>query len=376
MIAHEKMVEGRNFRHRSSKRKVGGIRKLCTRHTRTGRPRLSCRLSSACVRLRTKQPPEKFFGGSIILMGFLVGPRVPFATAFVIDGNGRRGREAGNDGFRVGRGRGGVCRDGEVGEASGDETRGRVVLTTSDMTRFLWFGKITTRGQARECGAGEWILGIFEGRSAASLTHPEPEREHTATLDALSFLSSPLRCTDGSFGRGMSPSMLPVRRGLSNNSHRQVTKAAIGSSDPSVAPDKPWTFTVGSRRTIIAESRPLALYETISATIAFTEIHAVHGLPAWPNDRPNTKTILCSSQIRLGLLGVVIALLTLNNREGVEDFDPIDLSRRNFLEDNVEVVFADGWSGCQTRGRITSAVYPLSPSMAVAVCGAVVVSRL
>jgi len=85
------------------------------------------------VRLRTKQPPEKFLGGSIILMGFLVAPRLPFmAPLVVIDGNGRRGRDAGKDGFRIGRGRE-ACREGEIGEASGDETIGRFVLIASDM---------------------------------------------------------------------------------------------------------------------------------------------------------------------------------------------------------------------------------------------------
>jgi len=71
-----------------------------------------------------------------------VAPRA--AALVVIEANGRRGREAGNDGFRIGRGRA-VCRDGEVGEASdevsgeasgeasGDETRGRFVLIASDM---------------------------------------------------------------------------------------------------------------------------------------------------------------------------------------------------------------------------------------------------
>ncbi|SRR6266851_8833 len=76
----------------------------------------------------------------MILMGFLVAPRVPFTTAAaVIEGNGRRGREAGNDGFRMGRGRA-DCRDGEIGEASGDETRGRVVLIASDMGVLVGYG--------------------------------------------------------------------------------------------------------------------------------------------------------------------------------------------------------------------------------------------
>jgi len=66
----------------------------------------------------------------MILTGFLVAPRD--AALVVIEGNGRRGREAGNDGFRMGRGRA-DCREGEVGEASGDETRGRLVLIASDI---------------------------------------------------------------------------------------------------------------------------------------------------------------------------------------------------------------------------------------------------
>jgi len=73
----------------------------------------------------------------MILMGFLVAPRPPIMAPVVIDGNGRRGREEGNDGFRMGRGRE-ACREGEVGEASGDETSGdetsgRFVLIVSDM---------------------------------------------------------------------------------------------------------------------------------------------------------------------------------------------------------------------------------------------------
>ena len=76
----------------------------------------------------------------MILTGFLVAPRVPFTTAaVVIEGNGRRGRDAGNDGFRMGRGRA-DCRDGEVGEASGDETRGRFVLIASDMGVLVGYG--------------------------------------------------------------------------------------------------------------------------------------------------------------------------------------------------------------------------------------------
>lgn len=76
----------------------------------------------------------------MIFTGFLVAPRVPFTTAaVVIEGNGRRGREAGNDDFRMGRVRA-ACREGEVGEASGDETSGRLVVIASDMTDSVGFG--------------------------------------------------------------------------------------------------------------------------------------------------------------------------------------------------------------------------------------------
>jgi hypothetical protein len=68
----------------------------------------------------------------MILTGFFVVPRGAFTLGVVIDGNGRSAREAGNDGFRIASGRTGGCR-GEAGEASGDDTRGRVVLTASDM---------------------------------------------------------------------------------------------------------------------------------------------------------------------------------------------------------------------------------------------------
>ena len=68
----------------------------------------------------------------MILTGFLVVPRVLFALEDITDGNGRSDREVGNDGFRIAGARGG-CRDGAVGEASGDDTRGRVVLTVSDI---------------------------------------------------------------------------------------------------------------------------------------------------------------------------------------------------------------------------------------------------
>jgi hypothetical protein len=101
----------------------------------------------------------------MILTGFLVAPRVPFTTtAVAIEGNGRRGREAGNDGFRIGRGRA-DCRDGEVGEASGDETRGRLVLIASDMGVLVGYGcgmNTGTTGTRVRCGRRN--LGIFEWR--------------------------------------------------------------------------------------------------------------------------------------------------------------------------------------------------------------------
>jgi hypothetical protein len=66
----------------------------------------------------------------MILTGFFMVPRVLFALEVISDGNGRSDREVGNDGFRIAGARAG-CRDGVVGEASGDDTRGRVVLTAS-----------------------------------------------------------------------------------------------------------------------------------------------------------------------------------------------------------------------------------------------------
>ena len=68
------------------------------------------------------------------MIGFLLLPRVPFTPAVAIDGKGRSGREAGNNEFRmviewVG------CREGDNGDARGDETRGRFVLIANDMIR-------------------------------------------------------------------------------------------------------------------------------------------------------------------------------------------------------------------------------------------------
>ena len=58
---------------------------------------------------------------------------MPFTLPVMIDGNGRRGREAGNNGFLMDKGRAG-CREGEIGDARGDETRGRFVLIANDMS--------------------------------------------------------------------------------------------------------------------------------------------------------------------------------------------------------------------------------------------------
>lgn len=49
------------------------------------------------------------------------------------------GREAGNDGFRMAMGRVG-CREGDIGDARGDETRGRFALIANDMFRLLRSG--------------------------------------------------------------------------------------------------------------------------------------------------------------------------------------------------------------------------------------------
>ena len=85
-------------------------------------------------------------------------------VAVMIDGNGRRGRDAGNDGFLMDRGRDG-CREGESGEASGDETRGRFVLIASDMSelvgsRWIWVW-VVEACTGVQCGRSN--LGVFEG---------------------------------------------------------------------------------------------------------------------------------------------------------------------------------------------------------------------
>lgn len=66
----------------------------------------------------------------MILIGFFVVMRVPVV---INDGNGRSGRDAGNNGFRTDGGRE-DGRVGEVGEARGDETSGRVELSEMDMS--------------------------------------------------------------------------------------------------------------------------------------------------------------------------------------------------------------------------------------------------
>lgn len=73
------------------------------------------------------------------MIGFFVAVRVPAVRPEVItDGNGRSGREAGNNGFRIDSGLE-DGRVGEFGEARGDETSGRVVLSERDMS-FEWDG--------------------------------------------------------------------------------------------------------------------------------------------------------------------------------------------------------------------------------------------
>ena len=83
------------------------------------------------------------------MTGFLAVPRVPFT----IDGKGRRGREAGNNEFRMVIGRAG-CREGDiVGDESGDETRGRFVLIVSDMIRVVSERIVeVTAGVRVQCG--------------------------------------------------------------------------------------------------------------------------------------------------------------------------------------------------------------------------------
>jgi hypothetical protein len=98
----------------------------------------------------------------MILMGFLVAPRVPFKLEVVTDGNGRSGREIGNDGFRTASGQAG-CRDGDVGEASGDDTRGRLVLIASDMVDLIGPERIGRDRYKRVIWAEE--LRLFGGLS-------------------------------------------------------------------------------------------------------------------------------------------------------------------------------------------------------------------
>ena len=82
------------------------------------------------------------------MIGFLVLPRVPFTPEVAIDGKGRRGREAGNNVFRMVIGWAG-CREGDIEDARGDETRGRFVLIANDMTRFT--GGCGSAMRLREC---------------------------------------------------------------------------------------------------------------------------------------------------------------------------------------------------------------------------------
>lgn len=98
------------------------------------------------------------------MTGFLVVvPRVPFTPAAAIDGNGRSGREAGNNEFRMVKGRA-DCREGDIEDARGDETRGRFVLIASDMIRVgsEWDGRRNygSAARAREC------VGVWRGVTA------------------------------------------------------------------------------------------------------------------------------------------------------------------------------------------------------------------
>jgi hypothetical protein len=88
----------------------------------------------------------------MILTGFLMVPRVLFALEDISDGNGRSDREVGNDGFLIAGARAG-CR-GEAGEASGDDTRGRVVLTASDIVDSI------IENEAKQEQAGDVRRGI------------------------------------------------------------------------------------------------------------------------------------------------------------------------------------------------------------------------
>ena len=76
------------------------------------------------------------------MIGFLLLPRLPFTPAVAIDGKGRSGREAGNNGFRMVIGWAG-CREGDIEDARGDETRGRLVLIANDMDSgcFVEYGR-------------------------------------------------------------------------------------------------------------------------------------------------------------------------------------------------------------------------------------------
>lgn len=121
-----------------------------------------------------------------------MGPRVPF-TAVVINGNGRRGREVGNDGFRMGRGRA-DCQEGEVGVASGDETRGRLVLTTNDMSDS--FG---SERQVRAGDAGEGIWGYSRGSVRVGRTKVK-EKESVGFSERV-FLKECIRGRGSRWGR-------------------------------------------------------------------------------------------------------------------------------------------------------------------------------
>ncbi|KAF7982085.1 hypothetical protein HWV62_30397 [Athelia sp. TMB] len=72
----------------------------------------SCLLNSVCVKLSMKEL-LKFFGGSIILTGFLDDGAGAFMEA-----NGRRGRDWGNECLRMGAGRAAGCMMLERAEAA------------------------------------------------------------------------------------------------------------------------------------------------------------------------------------------------------------------------------------------------------------------
>jgi hypothetical protein len=114
------------------------------------------------------------------LIGFLVLPRVPFTAEVAIDGKGRSGREAGNIEFRMVMGRAG-CREDAIGDARGDETRGRFELIASDMIL------VVRRGWSRqlwvwwECNVAVRVRGYLEGVMLALGREGKSERRFGAS---------------------------------------------------------------------------------------------------------------------------------------------------------------------------------------------------